>query len=134
MRRGDAAAMFATTTNKQKKTRTGIRGNGCGRGDELYREFFLIHLLEPKAADGLVLFQALVEPPLPHDKGIVDGKAVNLIDPHAEDVFVGLLIPRKMGRGAGRSESTRKREEDNALPSEQVLVCQVLPIKRVLII
>ena len=89
--------------------------------------------LEAQASNGLVLGKSLLQSPLTHDEGIVDGKAVNLVNSKAFDFFVLAVVSRKVSGRASGGECSGEGENNNALALEEVIRSEILPIEWVLV-
>ena len=69
--------------------------------------------------------------PLSHDKGVIYGEAVDLVDSHRLDLVVVLLVAGKVSRRASGSECSGQSEDNGSLTLEQVLGAHVLPLEGV---
>jgi hypothetical protein len=78
-----------------------------------------------------LLGASLLDTPLAHHKGIVDGEAVDLIDAARLDTLVVLLVTGQVGRGAGGCERAGQGKDHDALALHEVLGGDILPRERV---
>ena len=69
--------------------------------------------------------------PLPHDEGVVNRQAVNIVNAHALDLLIVVLVPGKVSGRAGGSERSGEGEEDDALSLEEVVGGEGLPVEGV---
>ena len=91
-----------------------------------------LHLLEVSGVERvrrvlLLLRKLLVQTPLPHHEGVIDGQAIDVVDTAALDGLVMLLVAGEVGGRAGGREGAGQREDDNALALEDIRGLDVLP-------
>ena len=82
-----------------------------------------------------IMYVPLVEAPLTHHEGIIDGQTVHFIDAQVFDHFSPCgIIPGDHLTGTQRRKGTGQAKQDHAFAFEVVFGGNILPIKGILIV